>query len=130
LNNAKREAGTEYDAVAFTAICLNYLSGGAVKPPDLEEVMKANGITEVFTAIDALWPDINIQILADTLVVKQEHLLGEVMEIIPMPNHVKLCIRYSHDAKRYVNFTADPDVQVGDGCSKLNIIEPSGGIFW
>ena len=73
LNKAKREAGTEYDAVAFVAMCLNYLSGSAVKPPDLEEVMKANGVTEVFTAIDALWPDINIQLLADTPVVKQEH---------------------------------------------------------
>lgn len=61
IDKAKLEATTEVATVALEAICNNYLSGEKVKVPSLLDIMKASGITEVITALDAIWPDIDIQ---------------------------------------------------------------------
>lgn len=59
---AKGEADTEVDAVALEAVCMNYLSGATVKVPSLIDTMSQAGIQEVVNAMDAIWPDIDIQI--------------------------------------------------------------------
>lgn len=62
IDKAKLEAGTEYDAVALDAICLNYLSGAVVKPAALSDVIKKAGLYAVLEVLDALWPEVAIDV--------------------------------------------------------------------
>ena len=63
LDKAKSEAGTEFDAVALEAICLNYISGEVVKQqPSMKKQFEKMGIMEVIQLIDAIWPNIDVSI--------------------------------------------------------------------
>lgn len=67
LDTAKNQADTEYDAVAFEAICMNFLSKDT-KPtktkgyPTLRAAMKASTYEEVFEIFEELWPDIELSV--------------------------------------------------------------------
>jgi hypothetical protein len=66
VEKARKEAGTEYDAVALEAICINYLSGGKVtKPKSLKSVLSKYTAEEVLNAFGELWPDIDITVESD-----------------------------------------------------------------
>ena len=62
VKQAKGEAETDSDAVALEAICLNYLGGGMVKPPSLVQVIESAGLHDALQAIEALWPDVDIEV--------------------------------------------------------------------
>lgn len=57
---ARGEAETEYDAVALDAICMNYMSGGNVKPKTLVSLFKAYKPEEVLEAFAVQWPEIDV----------------------------------------------------------------------
>lgn len=62
VEKARKEANTEYDAVALEAICINYLSGGKVtKPKSLKAVLSKYSPEDVLTAFGEIWPDIEIE---------------------------------------------------------------------
>lgn len=60
LDKAKGEAGTEFDAVALDAICMNYMSGGNVKPKTLAALFKGYNPEDVLEAFDVVWPEIDV----------------------------------------------------------------------
>lgn len=65
IEQALGEANTEFTGVALEAICLNYLAGGSTKKivtPSLSSIMEKTSIEQVFEAMEAVFPDINITV--------------------------------------------------------------------
>jgi len=63
VEKARKEANTEFDAVALEAICINYLGGGKVtKPKSLKSVMEKYTPEEVLGAFEKIWPDILLEV--------------------------------------------------------------------
>jgi len=62
VEKARKEANTEYDAVALEAICINYLAGGKVtKPKSLKALLEKHNPEEILHTIGEIWPDIEIE---------------------------------------------------------------------
>lgn len=63
IEQAMKEADTEFKGVALEAICLNYLSGAKVsKPVSLAELMKKHTYEEVLNAFAKQWPEIDLTV--------------------------------------------------------------------
>lgn len=70
LTKARKEANTEFDAVALEAICLNYLAGGNVtakksvkaKQVSLPVLLSQHTYEEVLKAFEEVWPNIDLQV--------------------------------------------------------------------
>lgn len=67
LEKARKEAATEFDAVALEAICINYLAGGKVTKKktvklELEDVLKHYAPEQALEAFGKVWPDIDIEV--------------------------------------------------------------------
>lgn len=63
IEQAMKEADTEFKGVALEAICLNYLSGAKVsKPLSLAEVMKKHTYEEVLNAFSKQWPEVDLTV--------------------------------------------------------------------
>lgn len=62
LTKGRKEAETEYDAVALDAICMNYLAGGkVVKPKSLSDTLKLYELEDVLEAVMVVWPEIDLK---------------------------------------------------------------------
>jgi hypothetical protein len=61
VEKAKKEANTEYDAVALEAVCINYLAGGKVtKPKSLKSLLEKYKPEDILHTLGEIWPDIEI----------------------------------------------------------------------
>lgn len=65
IEKAKKDAHTEFDAVALEAVCINYLSGGKVtkkpKAQSLKQILADYDPEAVLTAFGETWPDIELE---------------------------------------------------------------------
>jgi Mg/Co/Ni transporter MgtE len=62
LDKAKHESGTEHDAVALEAICLDFLGGSSKLKavPSLKSLMEGKSVEEVLEAFGEVFPDVEL----------------------------------------------------------------------